>query len=119
MIDVVPSTKDINAKLMGWNVISVENETILLGCTQRERDVEKQKYCGRSEQRNKRNEIQNAQETREIRSKSKNRVSCKRISRVELNTDEETSESDDDNMGSLADEDIERIVKHLNIHPTI
>lgn len=34
-------------------------------------------------------------------------------------TDEETSESDDDNMGSPADEDIERIVKHVNIHHTI
>ncbi|XP_028417971.1 uncharacterized protein LOC114542680 [Dendronephthya gigantea] len=82
---------------------------------QSKRQEENQETRGRGEKQDVKNGRKYNQETRRNRSKSKGRFSRKRIRHVEVNKDdEETSNSDDDST----DEDIERIVKHLNIHRT-
>jgi hypothetical protein len=118
--DVVRGTKDVNAKRMEKNVTSAGNETILLECAKvsKTKDMKKNQYIGgRGEKRDERNErhVQNMQETRRSRSKSKGRANRKWIRHVEVNKNEESSDSDDDST----DEDIERIVRHLNIHRTV
>ena len=84
---------------------------------QSNRHKEKSIYWGRDEKRDERNEryVQNNQETRRSRSKSKGRANRKWKRHVEVNKNEESSDSDDDST----DEDIERIVRHLNIHRTV